>query len=442
MIGKNQERIYALSYRGNVNLAGKAFKGSNAPSLGLIAIKPDGSGHEWAVEVAGVSEPNNPDGIRVTSMQMDNNGALYVFGTFAKSITLGNATYTPPQGPFPRRHGFVAKLNAQRQWESVKILNLSEIQGVNDIYIETFALARASTGEIYLSGIFKGKLTFSPLSPLGSLSIESSTRQLFVIQLGSDLSEKSATQSTDAPDISRVNLAIDSADRLYLSTSFTDSIKLGGRLLSGSTSGETIRAVAHLDFGNTRLPWGWSFLVPTGDDDERGILAAPNGGLLVSTTLRDAFTLGSTNLPKPPHPTALLASFDPQGQIRWTQTLTSNNQSGGSILYASPNGNPLWFVTHVDAGQIGGLSALPPQLGEPIAASIFSFDPLGKALTVSTLTAVGLIRTGFEGSPLAMQIKEKSLFLAGSLRQGTSIYGQSYNPTGAEDPFAYRLFFQ
>lgn len=429
--------IYALQFRGNVTVAGKAFSGTTETnSLGLIAIKPDGSGHDWAVELQGFSDPNNPDGIRVTSMLMDNNGAIYLLGTFVNKIVFPNATLSPPQGQLPARHGFIAKLNAQQQWENLKMIRLSETSGVNDIRLDTYALVRASNGDFYVSGIFKGKIS------LDTLNAEDSNPQLFVMHLGSDFAGKSITTSTATQGVNRVNLVVDGMDRLYLSTTFVDSITLGGQALNASAKGETARAIAHLDFGNTRVPWKWSFLIPGGDDDTRDILADSSGGVLFSSSYRDAFQLGTTNLPKPNHPTALLASVDPQGQIRWIKSPTSNGMTGGNMLERAANGRTLWLISNASSAQIDGLSALSPVVGDPFAASVYSFDNNGKALTVATLTSIYSLLSGFEGNSNAFQLKEQSLLLGGRIRQDTFVYGKIYSITGIEDPFSSRFFFQ
>lgn len=441
--GRNKEVIYAFLYRGGAfTFAGKTFPASPSAQSFAIAALDQNNKLLWSQDVAGKGN----QGAKTTDIFVAPNGDIFVFGQFTSEITLGTQTLKPTDSsaqPYDL-FGFIAKLNAQGQWQGAQLLEISRLPSMESPFVELHSIARTSNGDLYLSGSYQGKLRFL------SSSIDNLARQAFVLRINSQLQSplfartiSGATPST----VDYTSLVIDENDKTYLLGQANGEVVFGTHKLTSSSTKAPTGFLVRFDL-QVADPWvvapyalpPWPF----SNNHANVATAATGGGVVWAGSYTKAFQISNIRRPDPPRSTAYIASIDGSGTMRWLKESTGPSDTESSFVRRSPTKELQWVVQANDAIQFGrSTHPYPYQGGDAPHHVAFFLNENGDLQASKTLWLGELLLSGLRIGIRSVLLRSESALIGGSIQgSGFTLYGKTYQPTGTEDVFLFRSFYR
>jgi ankyrin repeat protein len=301
----------AGSFVRSLDVAGTALQGGERPSIFVAKLTPAGS-VAWAKAFGG----EGYDAARAVAV--DGNGNVYLTGTYQRELSFGG----PPLQSSVFRDVFAASLDADgnHRW-SLGFM----IHGP----VETTGTAIAVDGEqVLVAGITETDFGFAPAKDLAAMQqsaflvgLSTMGRPVFRrIYSGSDRAEARG-------------VAADGAHGITLVGSFSGTLTVDGAELHSAGKADTF--VIHLDAGG--IPrWSKRF---GGLDYDRAtsVVLDPKGSSIVGGSVVDSIDLGPPDIGYG-HRDALVASFDPLGELQWVRRYGSEGDDEVSALAQSVKG--------------------------------------------------------------------------------------------------------
>ena len=441
--GRNKEVIYTFLYLGGAfTFAGKTFPASpNAQSFAIAALDENNK-LLWSQDVAGKGN----QGAKTTDIYVAPNGDIFVFGQFTSEITLGTQTLKPTDSsaqPYDSL-GFIAKLNAQGQWQGAQILEISRLPSMESPTVQLHSIARASNGDLYLSGSYQGKLRFL------TSSIDNLDRQAFVLRINSQLQSPlfvRTVSGTTPSTVAYTSLVIDENDKTYLFGQANGEVVFGTHKLTPSgtkgPSGFLVRFDLQVADPWVAAPYAlppWSF----SNNHANVATGATGGGVVWVGSYTKSFRIGNISRPDPPRATAYIASMDANGTMRWLKESTGPSDTESTFVRRSPTKELQWVVQANDVIQFGkSTHPYPYEGGDAPHHVAFFLNDNGDLQTSKTLWIGGLLLSGLQIGIRSVLLRSESALIGGSIQgSGLTLYGKTYQPVGIEDVFLFRSFYR
>lgn len=255
---------------------------------------------------------------------VDATGNAYVVGSFSGVLDFGAVVLNG--GPSPR--GYVVRFDAQGTASWGQVLTTSSLADV----------ATNAAGEVYVVGLFSQALTVGPftLTPPNTGGI-SSTFLLRYSAQGTVL--QASVAYTYVPNTTTTyyfpSLAVGPGGEVYVYGVFVGSPQFGSTVVAsrGAVDGFVAKY-------NPQGTFGWVQQVGgSGDDRLRQISADAAGNVYATGSFTGPATIGAATLPGSGGPDGYVARFDAQGALQWTQVLGGSGVDGclGNLVDAAGN---------------------------------------------------------------------------------------------------------
>jgi hypothetical protein len=274
-----QGNAYVTGYfQGSATFGTSALTSAGSRDIFVTKFNAQGQS-QWAVRVGDTSFDQG------NSIAVDGLGNSYVTGSFVESANFGSiALYASVSHDI-----FIAKLNAQGQWQwAVKAGGSTSDQG-NAITLD-------GSSNIYVTGFFVNTSSF------GSTTLTSNQRDIFVAKLNAEGQWQWAVKAGGANLDEGYSIGVDAQGNSYV-TGKCDGPATFGNLTINSSA----RFISKL---NSQGQWQW--VIPM---SSVGTIAVDNSGnSFVFTTGQSGQVFGSSTMPQSG---VCLAKVNNQGQWQW-----------------------------------------------------------------------------------------------------------------------------
>ena len=199
-----------------------------------------------------------------------------------------------------------------------------------------WAIAADNSGNTYVTGYFKGTLTF------GDTTINSVKSNIFVVKLdgnGDCLWATSAEIASYAGQCTGYGIAVDSADNVYVTGQFSGTVIFGSTTLIslGAYGGSNDILAAKLDSAGN---WLWAKRVGGIYDDKGACIVLDSAGnAYLSGFFQETATFGSTTLTSSSGWKIFVAKLDSSGNWLWAKQAGGTNSSMSRAIALDSSGN-------------------------------------------------------------------------------------------------------
>lgn len=297
-------------------------------TLTAVAQAPVSPTWGWAVALTST----RPGIMEQTDMAVDAAGNTYVTGIFEGTQTFGSFTLTTPI-----QDNFLLKLNPTGSVEWVEKLG-------NDMRSGAAAIALDATGNVYLTGVFRGQMV------VGSTTLTSASSSAYVAKFtpqGTAIWAKQST-ATGYGYASGHDIAVDATGNVYLSGTFGYNITFGPNSLSTTTT--TTMFLVKYDATGT-VQWA---LQDGATDATRGIresiAIAPDGYIYLFASAEDNIIFGATAYNNPTGEDCYLAKYDSLGSRHGVQQFSGTGSASGFVGNVTADANGSVYVTFSFSG--------------------------------------------------------------------------------------------
>jgi hypothetical protein len=408
---------------GNVTFGTTTLRNSGSSDLFVARLSTSGQ-WQWAMN------SNGGGSSTVSSTAVDAAGNVYVAGSFTGSLSFGSTTLRSNNN----NDLFVAKRNAAGQWLWLTQAAGAARYGMGYYYYEKQSIAVDASGNVYLTGSFRGPdATFGPTT-LSSSAGGTYGYDVFVAKLNSSGQWQWATQASGTHDDYSSGIAVEPGGNVYLTGSFhSTDLRLGSTTLTnpGQEGIPEIFAAKLTPDGQ----WLWAKRAGgTSYDNGSDITTDAAGNAYVSGTMQStSASFGSITLTNPGYANAYVAKLSPTGEWLWA-TRGGDGYAGASGIAADAAGNS--YVT----GYFGGQA----EFGSLLLNSTDSSDVFVAKLNTAgqwQWATQGGNRGSNQGNDIAVDASG-SAYVTGSFRSAGAIFGATtlpYSHRSYYDTFVAKL---
>ncbi|TNE47443.1 MAG: hypothetical protein EP343_19935 [Deltaproteobacteria bacterium] len=303
---------------GNVYLTG-TFNANE--SFGTIQLAPKGNGDIFLAKLDSAGKwlwAESAGGTRYSygyGVTADSSGNAFVVGQFYGKTTFGSSSYSSKGGE--NNDAFVAKYSSTGVFTS-----LQQYGGTGGFNDSASGIARDSAGNLYVTGRFRGELTFGSTT----LSAPSSDEMLYVAKMTSSGQWAWAVTTSNGNGSGSYDMTVDGSGNVYVVGQSQGTTKLGS--CSYASKGGSDIFVAKLN-SNGACQWvagggGGSF------DFGHSVVVGSQGNVYVTGYVNGTGSFGSLSLSNKGSNDLFVGKLDPTGQWLW---VTNNGSSSYDYGY-------------------------------------------------------------------------------------------------------------
>jgi hypothetical protein len=291
------------------------FGGGPLTNVGydIYVAKFDADGnHLWSKGFAGVGS-NYPS----SALATDGDGNVFVAGAFNGSMDFGGGALNSAGG----RDAFVAKFDANGNHLWSKRFGDGAEQSVKSVDVD-------GSGELLLAGNFEGDVDFGggPLTSAGG--------DIFVVQLDGDGNHLWSRRFGGAGSLSVESADTDGLGNVLVAGYFDGSVDFGGGALT--SAGGTDICIASLD-ANGEHQWSRRF-GGNANEFSTSVEADGSGHVLLTASSNFPLDFGGGPLPGDGFQDIFVASFDVDGNHRWSQRFVGDSENSPMSIAVGPAG--------------------------------------------------------------------------------------------------------
>ncbi len=346
---------------------------------------------------------------RITSLDVDQNGASYITFYNRETATLGDVEFAGGSNSLFQHHVAQIGVDGDVAWSRSYVpAGTSPLMSVTAVRVSRDALALN-----YVAGYYRGRPSLA-----GVTGRTADDYDAFVQGLAPDGTHRWTRYLTGSNTQSTRALAIDEEGNVYVLGQFFGELKFGSQDWSeGATRGGFV-----VKF-NAAGSWQWHRVFP---DTYFSTIATGGGRVFLHGVLEGTVTLGGTQVTNELFKDLVFALDGTDGSLVWDKLVDADGLSYGEEWGASANADPdgNLYIWHGYDCSDAGCGELPVDLGAgPVEEGMFlvSFDRDGEyrfgRVFEGTLdlagASVGGIRVGRDGTVL----------LAGQVRNGGDFGG-------------------
>ena len=316
----NQGNVYLTGvFRNSVNFGGTVLTSSGSSDIFIASYDSSGN-HRWSKQMGG---PNGDNGWAIIA---DDQGNIYVGGSFSDRIDLGNGLRLSVGST----DAFVASYdtNGNHRW--------SKSYGSTAGLEEFRDLALDGQGRLTAIGTFNGTVNFGITSLPSAGNTDVGLAQFLTSTGEPQWVRMYGNTGYDQGD----GIAADAAGNIYIAGQFETSIDFGGAMPLSSTDYSNL-FVASLD---SSANYRWAIDL-TGDNNTMGDIAVnPQGWVYaVGDFEQEMVIAGNTAMPltsiNPNRDDAFVISFEGStGNLRWAKAYGGQNNSEADQVSCGTNG--------------------------------------------------------------------------------------------------------
>jgi hypothetical protein len=299
-------------------------------------------------------------------------------------------------------------------------LTLKTTWALPKVNTEGLAVTSDGQGNVYLTGIFNGTVTFG--STTLTAPTAAGTENMFLVKYdggGNVLFAKSYGTSTGIYDPPAI--AVDSAGDVFLGGAFANTLDFGG-------ASSPLVAVSLLDAFAVKISptgaalWAERFGYAAGPYAVLSIAVAPDNNPIIAGTAGGTIVLGSTSWPAAGSTAQpFIAKLDTtDGTVLWSNATGGDINSGEDIFVSTDTAGRVFVAARVESGG-GAWGASPEADGGNFGALRAGFGPDGSILW-------GQVDYG--GFPLSASVDHAGRFMVLESSYDTEIVGGAGTPFG------------
>jgi hypothetical protein len=377
--------------------------------------------------------------IQSLATAVDSSGNSYVVGGFAGSTDFDPGSGTTNLSSAGARDAFLAK------YSSTGALLWAHRFGGSGTDLAD-AIARDSSGNLYIAGSFQNSVTF------GSTTLTSKgSSDVFVVKLDSAGNVVWARSAGGSGFDQATAIAVDSAGNVIVSGQFQGSAGFGSTTLNSKGSYDAF--VAKYNASGT-AQWAHSF-GGTGSDTAAGVAVDGSGNAFVTGRFAGSAAFGSTTLASHGSYDAYLAKLSPTGSVTWVHGYGGPGADQGNAVAVDSSGNAYMTGSFSNSVSFGSTTLTSRGLtdafvakvssgGTVLSASGFggSLSDAGTAINV-TATGTTFVAGQFQGTlsfgsgsgaSSLSSFGGTDAFLAQISSTGTQQWAQSFGGAGNDTP--------
>lgn len=313
--------------QGTADFGGGVLTSAGGFDIFVAKFDPDGK-HLWSKIFGGMTDDGGY-GIAVNAK-----GDSFVTGFFTGSMSIGAAGVTAVDG----QDAFIIKLDSAGQ-----VLGYAIFDGLTDQ--RGNAIAVDSAGDVLVTGTFATELnTF-----VGKL-MSSNLLDGFVVKLNTDLVAQWQKAFGGTGDDEGTSVTTDSANRVYLTGYFDETVDFGGGVIGDGGSDDFF--LAKLDAAGAHiLSKGFP---ASGNQYGDSIAVDSAGNMFILGEFDTEIDLGAGLVTAVGGFDGYIAKFDAMGTLVWSKTYGDPGQQYGRAMTVDKMGNVVGTFGHEGAVDYGG----------------------------------------------------------------------------------------
>lgn len=290
----------------------------------------------WMKNYGGTSSDN------IRNIAIDPQGNVVATGLVSPGVNLGGGTL-PVTGSYSIGVAKYKGSDGTHMWS--KTLNAS-------VGAEGSAIAVDSTGKIYVTGYFRGTMTW------GNKTIQvpfSSDLDVFIGVLTDTGTPVTATNFTNTGNERGYAISVDSAGNIVIGGYFSNSVNFGGGEFS-SPNAMTDVFLASFKFDGTKFIHNWSkkYGAPDGNEQLNSLAIDKDGNVVAVGSAIKAIDLGGGLLPSKGGSDSWIVSLTQTGSYRWSDRFGGLSNDYGLGVAVDTTGQTFmtgYFDSSFTAGQ-------------------------------------------------------------------------------------------
>ncbi|MBN2612053.1 MAG: SBBP repeat-containing protein [Bacteroidales bacterium] len=263
----------AGEFNGKLTIDGVDY--SSAGRNDIFVLKAGQNGKLTLLSAFGSDEDEN-----ITALSADVTGNLYLCGNCKKGFSLGEVILDDP-GPQNKSNVFIIRYNTQDKAELIKTLSGNE-------FLQVSSLKNDREGNLFIAGNFS-----SGFSTGDTGLISKGRTDMFLTKLFPD-GKTSWTKHFGSPYYDYAyNLNMDNLQGVYLTGSYSDSIRFGEHLLEAGTKSSNAFVAQASMHGD--ITWAEKISAES-ENFSRGSVLDKSGNLYISGSFSDSLTQAGTRI--------------------------------------------------------------------------------------------------------------------------------------------------
>ncbi len=329
---KTQDFVIAGEMRGILDLGGGPLASTGSSDILLAKFGPDGT-HRWSKRFGDASSQSSE------SVVIDDAGMIYIAGTVAGAIDLGNGMPLTSAGS---NDALVAKFNPDGVLVWGKLFGDVSAQRAKSV-----ALTKA--GQVVVGGDFGGTIDLG-----GAVLTAPTDTDIFVARLDTSGFHAMSRRFGGTGVENLAAIAVDTNDDIILTGEFDGALDFVGAGMFTSAGLDDV-FVAKLAGQNGTPIWARSW-GDASDQEGLALTIAPNNEVVIAGQMAGIIDFGTGSaLEAPPNATQMyLAKLSPEGVPVWSKIMGGpNSDNGWSVSLGVANGHIVtagWFSDQVDFG--------------------------------------------------------------------------------------------
>ena len=323
----------AVNYNGSITIGSFTVNSDSVSTSAYAFVKYNSEGVAQWVANTGI----NYQQFDIQAITADNNGNLYVSGSFQNTVTIASITLTSNGST----DGFVAKINNAGSWVWIK-----QIGGVDADWAP--GVDTDSAGNVYVSGGFQSSMT------VGSTTLTSAgSYDLFITKLDTSGNFQWAGKLGGIGDDNSgwlSSLAVDASGNSYISGGMNSSFTVNGTTYSSVGARDAFVA----KFGPTGTFMWAASAGSTNSDYVYGIALDTSSNVYVSGNISGNATFGSTSLTNNGGTDAYIAKLSSSGVWQWAANIGGSTSEEGYSIAVDSSNSPVMAGTFEGSITIGG----------------------------------------------------------------------------------------
>ena len=262
----------------------------------------------WATKAGGIAED------MARGIKLDNNGNIYVTGSFEGTATFGSDSVTSNGG----KDIFVAKMDANGNW-----LWVTKASGIGED--EGYGITTDNVGNSYITGQFETSAMF------GSDSVTSNGKDIFVAKINTNGDWNWVIKAGGYSEDKGTGIELDDSGNCYVTGYFKSTETIFGSDTLNSNSAWSDIFVAKI---NDNGIWQWATKAGGNDPDKGyGIALGSNGDIFITGEFGSTAFFGSGSLVSNGYGNVFVAKINNSGVWQWEKGVISTS------IYAKHKGN-------------------------------------------------------------------------------------------------------
>jgi len=285
-------------------------------------------------------------------------------------------------------------------------------------------IATDSRGNIYMVGLFSGKVDFGNKKPLDS----GKQVNVFLTKYDSEGALKWVKSIGNKGEEDASAVAVDKDDNVIVVGLFSNQLRIGSKLLDAEHEADNIFVAKFDDEG--KLQWATDFGAD-GNEVANGLAVDSAGNILVTGTFQQFIDFGAGKLRSVGNNDVFITKLTPKGKLVWARSMGALHDDVGRALAVDVQDN---VYLGADLTRNTKLDGKKLDIKGQTDAAVIKFDSNGKVVWATTVGgAFQEILVGLAVDPAG------GVIATGGFKDKMTVGGETFKSKGNSDIFIVKL---